>query len=54
MACVPDRMGFKILTRRFLAREESSMTDLLALVQLAGDNILQVEAGIRHEMMGKS
>lgn len=34
--------------------EVSSMTDLLALVQLAGDNMLQVEARVRHEMMPKS
>ncbi|UCC29842.1 MAG: hypothetical protein JSU86_16755 [Phycisphaerales bacterium] len=48
-------------TRSFLnwfvdeqVEEESSMTDLPALVQLAGDNILQVGARIRHEIMGKS
>ncbi len=34
--------------------EVSSMSDLLTLVQLAGDNMLQVEARIRHEMTHKS
>lgn len=48
-------------TRSFLnwfvdeqVEEVSSMTDLLALVQLAGENMLQVEARVRHEMMPKS
>ena len=47
-------------TRSFLnwfvdeqVEEVASMTDLLALVQLAGDNMLQVEARVRHEMMSK-
>jgi len=31
--------------------EVSSMTDLLTLVKLAGDNVLQVESRIRHQMM---
>jgi len=31
--------------------EVASMTDLLNLVKLAGDNMLQVESRIRHEMM---
>ncbi len=31
--------------------EVASMTDLLNLVKLAGDNVLQVESRIRHEMM---
>ena len=33
--------------------EVSSMTDLLTLVRLAGDNMLQVEARLRHEMMAR-
>ena len=44
-------------TRSFLnwfvdeqVEEVSSMTDLLQLVQLAGDNVLQVEARVRHTM----
>ena len=48
-------------TRSFLTwfvdeqvEEVSSMTDLLQLVRLAGDNILQVETRLRHEMSGKS
>lgn len=36
------------------AEEEATMTDLPARVQPAGDNVLQVEPGIRREMMGKS
>lgn len=47
-------------TRSFLnwfvdeqVEEVAGMTDLLALVQLAGDNVLAVEARIRHEMMAK-
>lgn len=46
-------------TRSFLqwfvdeqVEEVSSMTDLLTLVKMAGNNILQVEARVRHEMMG--
>ncbi len=31
--------------------EVSSMTDLLTLVKLAGDNVLQVESRVRHQMM---
>jgi len=31
--------------------EVSSMTDLLSLVKMAGDNLLQVESRVRHEMM---
>jgi ferritin len=45
-------------TRSFLqwfvdeqVEEVSSMTDLLTLVKMAGDNLLQVEARVRHEMM---
>ena len=34
--------------------EVASMTGLLGLVRLAGDNILQVEARVRHQMMSKS
>lgn len=48
-------------TRSFLnwfvdeqVEEVSSMNDLLTLVQLAGDNMLQVEARVRHEMTSKS
>lgn len=44
-------------TRSFLTwfvdeqvEEVSGMTDLLQLVQLAGENVLQVEGRIRHEM----
>jgi ferritin len=44
-------------TRSFLnwfvdeqVEEVSSMTDLLTLVELAGDNVLQVESRLRHEM----
>ncbi len=47
-------------TRSFLnwfvdeqVEEVARMTDLLTLVQLAGDNMLQVEARVRHEMMSK-
>ncbi len=47
-------------TRSFLnwfvdeqVEEVAQMTDLLTLVQLAGDNMLQVEARLRHEMMSK-
>lgn len=47
-------------TRSFLQRfvdeqveEVSSMKDLLALVRLAGPNVLQVETRVRHEMMEK-
>ncbi len=45
-------------TRSFLqwfvdeqVEEVSQMTDLLNLVKMAGDNLLQVEARVRHEMM---
>lgn len=45
-------------TRSFLqwfvdeqVEEVSSMTELLQLVKLAGDNVLQVEARVRHEMV---
>lgn len=45
-------------TRSFLnwfvdeqVEEVASMTDLLDLVKLAGDNMLQVESRVRHEMM---
>jgi len=45
-------------TRSFLqwfvdeqVEEVSSMTDLLTLVEMAGDNVLQVEARVRHDMM---
>ncbi len=31
--------------------EVSSMSDLLTLVKLAGDNVLQVESRVRHQMM---
>ncbi len=48
-------------TRSFLnwfvdeqVEEVASMSDLLTLVQLAGDNMLQVEARVRHEMTPKS
>ena len=48
-------------TRSFLncfvdeqVEEVASMTGLLGLVRLAGDNILQVEARVRHQMMSKS
>ena len=48
-------------TRSFLkwfvdeqVEEVSSMTDLLNLVELAGGNMLQVEARVRHEMSGAS
>lgn len=48
-------------TRSFLnwfvdeqVEEVSSMNDLLTLVRLAGNNMLQVESRVRHEMMGKS
>lgn len=48
-------------TRSFLnwfvdeqVEEISSMTDLLTLVELAGDNVLQVESRVRHEMMSRS
>ena len=44
-------------TRSFLnwfvdeqVEEVSYMTDLLSLVQLAGDNVLQVESRVRHDM----
>lgn len=47
-------------TRSFLnwfvdeqVEEVSSMTDLLQLVRLAGNNLLQVEARVRHEMIGE-
>ena len=33
--------------------EVSSMTDLLALVEMAGDNVLLVETRVRHEMMSR-
>jgi ferritin len=46
-------------TRSFLnwfvdeqVEEVSNMTDLLTLVRLAGDNMLQVESRVRHEMTG--
>ncbi len=45
-------------TRSFLqwfvdeqVEEVAQMTDLLNLVKMAGDNLLQVEARVRHEMM---
>ena len=45
-------------TRSFLqwfvdeqVEEVSTMTELLQLVKLAGDNVLQVEARVRHEMV---
>ena len=48
-------------TRSFLnwfvdeqVEEVSSMIDLLDLVKLAGGNMLQVEARVRHEMMAKA
>ncbi len=48
-------------TRSFLnyfvdeqVEEVASMTDLLDLVRLAGDNILQVESRIRHQMISKT
>jgi len=31
----------------------SSMTDLLNVVKLAGENMLQVEALVRHQMLGE-
>ena len=47
-------------TRSFLewfvdeqVEEVSSMTDLLNVVKLAGDNMLQVEARVRHDMVGE-
>lgn len=47
-------------TRSFLnwfvdeqVEEVSTTNDLLDLVRLAGDNLLQVEARVRHEMMSK-
>ncbi len=47
-------------TRSFLnwfvdeqVEEVSSMNSLLALVRLAGENMLQVESRVRHEMMAK-
>ncbi len=47
-------------TRGFLAwfvdeqvEEISSMTDLLNLVRLAGGNVLQVEAAVRHQMLAE-
>lgn len=46
-------------TRSFLqwfvdeqVEEEASMRDLLNLVDMAGENLLQVEARVRHEMTG--
>ena len=33
--------------------EVSSMTDLLNVVKLAGENVLQVEALVRHQMLGE-
>lgn len=48
-------------TRSFLTwfvdeqvEEVSSMKDLLTLVKLAGNNMLQVETRVRHEMMGNA
>ena len=47
-------------TRSFLewfvdeqVEEVSSMTDLLNVVKLAGENVLQVEALVRHQMLGE-
>lgn len=47
-------------TRSFLqwfvdeqVEEVSTMTDLLNLVQLAGPNVLQVEAALRHQMLAE-
>jgi len=47
-------------TRSFLqwfvdeqVEEVSSMTDLLNVVKLAGENMLQVEALVRHQMLGE-
>ena len=47
-------------TRSFLewfvdeqVEEVSSMTDLLNVVKLAGDNVLQVESLVRHQMLGE-
>ena len=47
-------------TRSFLGwfvdeqvEEVSSMTDLLNMVKLAGDNVLQVEALVRHQMLAE-
>ena len=47
-------------TRSFLewfvdeqVEEVSSMTDLLNVVKLAGDNVLQVEAMVRHQMLAE-
>ena len=47
-------------TRSFLqwfvdeqVEEVSSMTDLLNVVKLAGDNVLQVEALVRHQMLAE-
>ena len=47
-------------TRSFLqwfvdeqVEEVSSMEDLLQLVKLAGNNVLQVEMRVRHEMMSE-
>lgn len=47
-------------TRSFLqwfvdeqVEEVSSMTNLLNVVKLAGDNVLQVEALVRHQMLGE-
>lgn len=47
-------------TRSFLqwfvdeqVEEVSSMTDLLNIVKLAGDNVLQVEALVRHQMLAE-
>ena len=33
--------------------EVSQMTDLLNVVKMAGENLLQVEARVRHEMLGE-
>ena len=44
------------LLNRFVdeqVEEVASMTGLLGLVRLAGDNILQVEARVRHQMISK-
>lgn len=48
-------------TRSFLnwfvdeqVEEVAYMTDLLSLVQLAGDNVLQVEIRVRHEMAAEA
>ncbi len=47
-------------TRSFLqwfvdeqVEEVSTMTDLLNLVKLAGNNVLQVEAAVRHQMLAE-